>query len=289
MLTLDVDSVRAFVAIADLKSFTQAANLLGTTQAALSLRLKRLEERVKRRLIERTPRQVRLSSYGELFIASARDFLEAHERAVESLLLAKKRLKLGIGCHLIGSELQTMLAKVNELDPDLVLEISTDTSTKVKEEYLNGELDAVILRSEEERKEGLILCIEHYSWYASPNFQYSPNEPLRLAILDEKCGVRDQAPLILKKAGLRSNNVLIAGSTEVVNAAISAGMAVGIYSQRMAPEDSIDVRELFNLPSLPTSSIELHTHLTDQKTRKILKVISSVFNEYTADEDLALY
>ena len=66
-------------------------------------------------------------------------------------------------------------------------------------------------------------------------------------------------------------------------------MAVGIYSQRMAPEDSIDVRELFNLPSLPTSSIELHTHLTDQKTRKILKVISSVFNEYTADEDLALY
>lgn len=92
MLTLDVDSVRAFVAIADLKSFTQAANLLGTTQAALSLRLKRLEERVKRRLIERTPRQVRLSSYGELFISSARDFLEAHERAVESLLLKKNVL-----------------------------------------------------------------------------------------------------------------------------------------------------------------------------------------------------
>ncbi|MGO2234315.1 MAG: LysR family transcriptional regulator [Marinomonas sp.] len=288
MLTLDVDSVRAFVAIADLKSFTQAANLLGTTQAALSLRLKRLEERVKRRLIERTPRQVRLSSYGELFIASARDFLEAHERAVESLLLAKKRLKLGIGCHLIGSELQSMLEKVNEFAPDLVLEISTDTSFQVKEAYLNGELDAVILRSEDERKEGFILCIEHYSWYASPSFQYSPNEPLKLATLDEKCGVRDQAPMLLKRAGLKSHNVLVAGNTEVINAAISAGMAVGVFSQRMAPKDSIDVGELFNLPTLPTSSIELHTHLTDQETRKVLKVICSVFNEYTAEE-LAVY
>ncbi|MGP3427027.1 hypothetical protein ACTVFR_22790, partial [Escherichia coli] len=127
-----------------------------------------------------------------------------------------------------------------------------------------------------------------YSWYASPSFQYSPNEPLKLATLDEKCGVRDQAPMLLKRAGLKSHNVLVAGNTEVINAAISAGMAVGVFSQRMAPKDSIDVGELFNLPTLPTSSIELHTHLTDQETRKVLKVICSVFNEYTAEE-LAVY
>ena len=43
---LDVDSVQAFVAIADNKSFTRAANELGSTQGAISVKLKRLEENV---------------------------------------------------------------------------------------------------------------------------------------------------------------------------------------------------------------------------------------------------
>ena len=40
--TLDVDAVKAFVTIADLQSFTRAADALGTTQGAISVKLKRL-------------------------------------------------------------------------------------------------------------------------------------------------------------------------------------------------------------------------------------------------------
>lgn len=81
--TLEVDAVRAFLAVADHASFTRAAEALGTTQGAVSVKLKRLEDRIGLRLIERTPRQVRLSAQGEIFIQSAREFLAAHERAVE--------------------------------------------------------------------------------------------------------------------------------------------------------------------------------------------------------------
>jgi DNA-binding transcriptional LysR family regulator len=55
---LDLDAVRAFVRIADLGSFTRAAESMRTTQAAVSLKLKRLEERLGCRLVERTPRSV---------------------------------------------------------------------------------------------------------------------------------------------------------------------------------------------------------------------------------------
>lgn len=283
-ITLDVESVRAFVAIADLKSFTQAANLLGTTQSTLSLRLRRLEERINRRLIERTPRIVRLSSHGESFIPYAREFLHIHEKAVDQLFTSRKRLKLGIGCHIIGSELKSILSKVNSLHPHLALEISTNTPSKLKENFQDGQLDAIIMRSEEDRKEGTLLCIEHYSWYASPNFEYRSNEPLKLATLEEKCEVRDRASLLLKQAGIPSINVLIGGNTEIVNAAIYAGMAVGVYTHRLAPEGLVDVRNKFNLPTLPTSSIELHTHLTDQETRSVLRDIGSIFEEYNPEK-----
>ena len=52
---LDLDTVKAFIRIAELGSFTLAADSLRMTQAAVSLKLKRLEDRLGFRLVERTP------------------------------------------------------------------------------------------------------------------------------------------------------------------------------------------------------------------------------------------
>ena len=68
MRALDLDTVQAFVLVADLASFTRAAEASGTTQSAVSLKLKKLEQRLGRRLIERTPRLVRLSGDGAAFL-----------------------------------------------------------------------------------------------------------------------------------------------------------------------------------------------------------------------------
>ena len=64
MTTLDIDAVKTFVTIAEFRSFTRAAEALGTTQGAISVKLKRLERQVGHRLIERTPRLVRLLAQG---------------------------------------------------------------------------------------------------------------------------------------------------------------------------------------------------------------------------------
>src|SRR3954466_12179595 len=61
---LDLHAVEAFVRVAELDSFTRAAEAMRTTQSAVSLKLKRLERRLGCRLIERTPRHVQLSAQG---------------------------------------------------------------------------------------------------------------------------------------------------------------------------------------------------------------------------------
>ncbi len=80
MKAIDVDAVRAFLLAADLKSFTQAANVLGTTQSAVSLKLRRLEDQLGRRLLERTPRHVRLSAEGLAFQGAARELVSSSDR-----------------------------------------------------------------------------------------------------------------------------------------------------------------------------------------------------------------
>src|SRR3954469_11184222 len=110
--TLDLDTVQAFVLIADLASFTRAAEASGTTQSAISLKLKKLEQRLGRRLIERTPRLVRLSADGAAFLDRARDLVAAHERAVRDES-APRRLTIGVSEHAAGPELALLVARIN--------------------------------------------------------------------------------------------------------------------------------------------------------------------------------
>src|ERR1700761_595869 len=162
MTTLDVDAVKAFVTIADLQSFTRAAETLGTTQGAISVKLKRLEDQVGKKLIERTPRLVRLSAQGAVFLQSARDFLAAHDRAVAGLSSARRRFSLGIATHVGAPELPTLLTRLNAHDPALTIEVRLDDARDLLDAFDRGTVDAAIIFREDDRRDGDVLGPDHF-------------------------------------------------------------------------------------------------------------------------------
>ena len=125
---------------------SRAAEALGTTQGAVSVKLRRLEERVGERLIERTPRRVRLSARGAAFIDGARELLAAHERAIAGLASGSRRFALGIGAHIAGPEIPALLARLHASDPMLAIEVRIDTSRHLLDAFDRGALDAAIIR-----------------------------------------------------------------------------------------------------------------------------------------------
>lgn len=282
MTTLDVESVQAFVAIADFQSFTRAADALGTTQGAISVKLKRLEDRIGQRLIERTPRSVRLSAQGAVFLDGARDFLAAHERAVAGLSACRRRFTLGIAAHVAGPELTTLLARLNAHDPGLTIEVRLDNSRGLLDAFDRGELDAAIIRREDDRRDGEVLGPEHFGWFAAPQFEHRRGEPVRLAALAPSCGVRDIATRALDATGIPWTEVFLGGGSSVVTAAVSAGLAIGAFSCRLAPPGTVEVSQRFGLPDLPSSEIVLHSTLTDTKSREALRTLATAFREHRA-------
>src|SRR5215831_19928532 len=139
---LDLDAVKAFVLVANLRSFTRAAEAQGTTQSAVSLKLKRLERHLGRQLVERTPRLVRLSADGAAFLDRARDLLAAHDRAVGGDAVVR-RLSFGISDHAAGPELAILLSRINGYDPNLRLDVRIGASRDILASFDRGELDAV--------------------------------------------------------------------------------------------------------------------------------------------------
>lgn len=280
MTVLDVDAVQAFVLVADLQSFTRAAEALETSQAAISVKLKRLEDRLGEKLIERTPRRVRVSARGAAFLDAAREFLAAHERAVAGLSSGARRFTLGIADQVAGPELPLLLARLHAHDPALLIEVQIDASRNLLDAFDRGVLDAAIVRREDDRRDGERLSQERFGWFAAPGFEHRQGDPLRLASLAASCGVRNIATRTLDATGIGWVEVFLGGGMAAVSAAVTAGLAVAALARRVAPVGVVDVGEKLGLPPLPSSEIVLHSTLSDARSRGALRTIAATFREH---------
>ncbi|MBV9565667.1 MAG: LysR family transcriptional regulator [Bradyrhizobium sp.] len=276
MRALDIEAVQAFVLTADLKSFTRAAEALDTTQSAISLKIKRLEDGLGRRLLERTPRLVRLSADGTAFLEPARSLIAAHHGAVGSFGLERRRLVVGISHHVVGSELPLLLKRMGSAEPALVLELRISTSREVLDDFDRGAVDAaIVLRHDNRRRGGEAILKEAFGWMAAPDFEHRAGEPLRLATQADPCSVRSMAIEALKAAGIGWIEVFVGGGTATTGAAVAAGLAVAALGRRVAPSGTIDVGERFGLPALPSRDVVMHSNVTDRQARNALKTLAA--------------
>ncbi|WP_044559290.1 LysR family transcriptional regulator [Azospirillum sp. B4] len=281
---LDLDAVHAFVLVATLRSFTRAAEALGTTQSAISLKLKRLEDRLGQRLLERTPRQVRLSSQGAAFLEPARRLLAAHDQALAGLEEAPHRLVIGISDHVAGRDLAGLLARLQGRDPTLVMEVRIAASRHLGGMLDQGELDAAILRLEPAAdgrmppvEAGEPLFIDPLAWFAAPGWEPPPGAPLPIATLAAPCGVRGQAARALDAAGIRWTEVFVGGGVAAVGAAVLAGLGVAALAPRAAPLGAVEVGERYSLPPLPSAPVVLRSAVSDRRSRAALATLVAAF------------
>lgn len=274
---LDLDAVQAFVRIAELGSFTRAAEAMSTTQGAISLKLKRLEARLSCRLVERTPRYVELSAPGAAFFEQARELLAVHDRVLAGFTGARQRLTIGISDHVAGPELPALIAHMNAQDPQLLIEIQIGSSSDLLQRFDRREFDAVIVRMHVGRSDGETLIEEKLGWFAGPTWQQRAGEPLPLATLAEPCGVRVMAGQLLDAAGVAWTEIFVGGSVAAVAAAVMAGLGVAALAPRMLPFGSVDVGAKLGLPGLPRLPVLLHSRVKSGRLLDALAALSAAF------------
>ncbi|EUC19184.1 LysR family transcriptional regulator [Paraburkholderia hospita] len=279
---LDLDDVQAFVLVADLSSFTRAAEVLDITQSSISLKMKRLEERLGRRLLERTPRRVQLLPEGAAFLAAARELLSAHDRALNPTVQAQRSLRLGIIDHTAADGLIPLIARISAQDPTLRVEVKIGASSEMLAGYDAGELDAVFARRDATRRDAEKLFVEHCGWFASPQWTHSPGEPLRIASLSAPCGVRANALKALDEAGIKWTEVFVGGGIGTVGAAVMAGLAVAPMTRRGCPPRAVDVGSRLGLPPLAPIEIAVYTRVRDASMRETIRSLGAALRTTNA-------
>jgi DNA-binding transcriptional LysR family regulator len=280
--TLDIATVQAFLLVADLQSFTRTAEALGTTQAAVSLKLQRLETLLGKRLVERSPRAVRLTADGATFLERARALIAAHDRALSGEASVAQSLSLGISDHAAGPELVPLLERLHAMSSNLTLAVTIGFSREMQEAYDSGQLDAVIVRQEGSRRGGERLAEDEFGWFASRRFTVLKGQPLPLATLAPPCGVRAIAVRALDKAGLKWRERFVGGGVTAVVAAALAGLAMAPLARRIAPPGLVDVGPAHKLPRLGSSKVMLHSKVSDPAKLAALRAVAATFRSAAA-------
>ncbi|MGT2440253.1 LysR family transcriptional regulator [Bradyrhizobium betae] len=280
--TLDIATIKAFLLVADLQSFTRAAEALGTTQAAVSLKLQRLETLLAKRLVERSPRAVRLTADGAAFLDRARALIDAHDRALSGEAAAAQSLSLGISDHAAGPELVPLLERLHAMSANLTLAVTIGFSREMQDAYDAGQLDAVIVRQEGSRRGGEKLTEDEFCWFASRRLIVPKGEALPLATLAPPCGVRAIAVRALDKAGIARRERFVGGGVTAVVAATLAGLAIAPLARRIAPPGLIDIGPAHKLPKLGSSKVMLHSKVSDPAKLAALRIIAATFKRVAA-------
>lgn len=160
---IDIRDLEAFLAIVDSGSISKAAEDLGLTQPALSLKLKKMESQLGVRLFQRTPRNMVPLDTALSLEPKVREVVMKFDGLRDALVSTMKELKgqVRVGC-LMGwfqSLLIPSVARVHAQAPGIRLRLHVDDTEKLVHMLAHGQLEFAIVAQPFENAEG--FATEH--------------------------------------------------------------------------------------------------------------------------------
>ncbi|WP_110599068.1 LysR family transcriptional regulator [Salinicola lusitanus] len=257
---MDPDLLRAFVAVAECEGFSAAGRILNRTQSAVSLQIKRLEDRVREPLFERTSRSVVLTSAGGRLLPYARQILKLQDEARRVMLSQRegRLIRLGVSDEQATAYLPHLLPRFAETFPHVRIEVVCDISGNLVQRFQEGLLDVVLAVRHGPTQTGQLLGRERMVWAIAEQRNLHDWEVLPLALNPEGCIFRAHAFAALGRNDLQWDVRYTSPSPTGLNVAVQAGLALTVKTPRSIPPGCREVPAESGLPELGYVEIELH-------------------------------
>jgi len=255
---LDLDQLQSFCAIADCGSFTEAARRVNKTQSAVSMQIKRLEERLGDELFARDGRTVLLTEAGEALYARARRMLRLNAEIVDMFSdedLAGT-IHFGIPDDYAVKLLPVILKRFQKTHPRIVVDVRCQPSRELLEEMRAGRYDLVVFTQGTNQEYGEPFRTERMFWVASQGGQALQQEPLPIAG-GVRCFWKDNAVEVLNRIGRDYRIVYTSSNATAIASAVLADLAVGFLPESALQPGMEVISEAPGLPRLNDAQIAL--------------------------------
>ncbi|MBN3763084.1 LysR substrate-binding domain-containing protein [Burkholderia sp. Ac-20365] len=230
MRDFDSSLLRAFVTVAETGGVSAAAARLARTQAAVSMQLRRLEDDIGQRLLERSPRGVRLTDAGHRLLPYAHAILGAGEDARRALEVGDVAgtVRLGMLEDVAVGRLPRALRRFSAAHPQVALEIVVDASAALSQRLADGALDVLVGDPAMVDATPLVTWTQPLFWVGARGYLPDPGVPLPLVAFGGACLWQQQVMSILRRAGIAWRVVCTSTSLPAVQSAVEAGLGVSV-------------------------------------------------------------
>ncbi|MBV9214692.1 MAG: LysR family transcriptional regulator [Acidobacteria bacterium] len=249
---MHIETLKVYCDLVDLESFSLAAERNFITQSAVSQQIRTLEDKFKRRLLERIRgrREVKLTPAGEVFYRESKHVLEAYEHLHESLRgvvgkiggTVKVATVYSVGLHELPAKVREFMTKF----PAAKIDLEYVRSTRVVRDVLNGSVELGILALPEPKRG---LTITHMPdnrlvLIAPPDHKYASRSKVKVTDLDGQDFVHFERDVPTRKAMdkiFKANNVEVKkiaefDNIETIKRAVEVGFGLAIVPEPAVAE-----------------------------------------------------
>jgi DNA-binding transcriptional LysR family regulator len=254
---MEIRQLKAFLAIAEAKTFTAGARRVNVTQAAISMQIRQLEDEVGLPLFTRTPRRVILTEAGEHLLERARKILREHDAAVAEIAelagAEHGRLRIGSASAMFATmQLPRILQNLKERFPNAEITVSSGTSQTLVDKILHGEIDIAFISLPVDNAHIMteLLFSDEIVAIAHPKHPLADQKFISAAalageplILGEKGGnTRRLIDDFFSAANVQPNVVMELSRQEAINQMVENDMGIGIAGAKTVSKEIGDGR-----------------------------------------------
>lgn len=280
---MEFRQLEVFIAVAEYKSFSKAAEALFLTQSTVSSHIKNLEMELQKNLISRTTKSLQLTDDGICFLNYVKRILETRDAALNQLNSPSEAL-LHVGASTIpsGYLLPGLVSDFCRAHPNITFDLKQGDSMEIMEKILNGSVEIGLIGTPSSSakcisipfcKDEMVLVTpasEYYRKYQKNpfNLQQLLQEPL--IIREQGSGTQKTANQILDSMQIsrkKLNIIAQSNDLESIKRMIAGGMGISLCSRFSVK----DMEEAGNVLVFPLQTpVERHFYIIYLKT-KILK------------------
>ncbi|WP_024588375.1 LysR substrate-binding domain-containing protein [Aliihoeflea sp. 2WW] len=230
---LDLDQLQTFITIADIGSFTRAAEEVHRTQSAVSMQMRRLEERVGKQLFEKDGRTNRLTEDGERLLVYARRLIRLNRETLAAFddHSLEGHIKIGTPDDYADRFLPEIMARFLRSNPRVELSVVCEPTANLVEQIRRGQLDIALVTHDDDKGRSEVVRREPLLWVGSMNHEVHQEEILPLALGRPSCLWRRTACDVLDQMNRDYRIIFTSWSATVIMAAVLSGLAVSVLPE----------------------------------------------------------
>ena len=253
---LDLDQLRTFVAIAETGSFTRAADAVFKTQSAVSMQMRRLEERIGKPIFCRDGRQSKLTEDGERLLGYARRIVRLSRETIAAFdeTELSGSVRFGTPDDYADRFLPEILARFARSNPRVEVSVICEPSLTLMDMARAGDLDLAIVTACGEMPTE-VLREEPLLWVTSAAHRVEEEEIVPLALSKPPCVWRTAGLEGLSAVGRKYRVLYTSGNSTAISAAVLAGLAVTVLAESALRPGMRVLSEADGFPRLPSCEI----------------------------------